>query len=326
MFCIKCGSQIADGSNFCENCGSPQHSAMPQENTLEKGYEEIVQKKEDAQSSVPELELPPKTEYGLPVGNEQTAEQPKTDAAFGQASQPSEAQTLPTTETPQQQYQQPVYQNVQQQASSGAYAQGSFNPNASQQQYQSAPINNQGAVNGPYQNFYAKPKKSKKTGIIIAIVVVVLAAIAAAGFILGGGSHKKNAAYTNTNDLIQAYFKAVQSGDTDEIIALMPPGWVDTVCSVESYSDEEEFLRDYEYASNMGYMGKKIKEYYIEEDYTEYFTSSQVESVNNFYSPDTKIDNIILYYVDCRFKDGSSDEFAIYVAEVSGNYYIINTF
>lgn len=327
MFCIKCGSQIADGSNFCENCGAPQHSAMPQENTLEKGYEEIVQKQEEAQNSVPELELPPKTEYELPKElSEQTAEQQQTNTTPVQNAQPSGVQTLPMTEAPNRQYQQPVYANTQQQPqNNGTNAQNTFNYNANQQQFQNAPQNNQSANNVPYQNFYGKPNKGKKTGIIIAIAVVVLAAIAAV-FLLGGGSHKTGAAYTDPDDLIQAYFQAVQSGDSEEMLALMPPHWSNVVCAVEGYDDADEFLYEYEYATNMGYMGKKIKEYYIEEDYTEYFTGSQVDSINSFYSPANEFDNVTLYYADCRFKDGSSDEFGIYIAEISGNYYIINTF
>lgn len=331
MFCIKCGSQIADGSKFCENCGALQQGGMPQEDTLEKGYEEIVQKNEEAQGTAPSLELPPKTEFEMPKAPEEQisqAQQPTTPVMPVQSGQPEGAQTPPLANAPQQ-FSRPAYQAPPQQQTppNSVPAQNSFSGNY--QQHQGAPQGIQNTPNGPYQSFYGnqQPPRRKKTGIIIAIVVVVLALAAAAAIFFGGGdSLKPKTAYTNEDELIQAYFQAVQSGDSEKMLALMPPQWVNVVCAAEGYDDADEFLYEYEYATNMGYMGKKVKEYYIEEDYTEYFTGSQVDSINSFYSPANEFDNVALFYVDCRFKDGSSDEFGIYIAEISGNYYIINTF
>lgn len=295
MFCIKCGSQIAEGSKFCGNCGAPQHSAVPEENVLEKGYEEIIQRKEEAQNTPPSLNLPPQTEYELPK---------KLNEDNGRQS---------------------TYQTQVNNASDNFFVQSS--PNTNYRQYQSAPVYNSNGNNTQYPNYYASQKKSKgKTiGIIIAVALFV-AALALAGQSFFGGSSPFKSGYGNPYDLIEAYFDAVESGKSNKITALMPADWVKDVCNIEGYSNADEFLCEYEYATNMGYMGKHIDDYYIDEYYTKHFNSSELEAVNNFYSPQKAFDGVTLYYADVEFEDGASVTFGIYVAEISGKYYIINTY
>ncbi len=344
MFCIKCGSMIPDGSKFCENCGEPQMTASVDKN-LESAYNDIAASQNN--QVVPELELPEKTQFEMPkelttaeaqVGEpvvttdipkeDTTAETPvlTTEPEVQQAqpaqqeaatyAEPLQPQATQTQAQAQTQWQQPQTQQNQQ-------FNNQWQQSGNQSNYQNANPNNTS-----YQPAYGyQPPKKKKTGLIIGIVVAALLIVAAVGLILGGGlSIGSNKGYSNPDKAIQAYFQAVEKGDEDNILAMMPKGWADAVCTTEGYSSNHEFLYNYDYSVFMGYMGKEIESYYVDDEYTETFSSADVESVNVYYSPKDDFDGIEVYYADCTFEDGDWDTFGIYVAEINNKYYIINVF